>query len=233
MGATTYGFPFPEQTDEVDVPTDVEALATAANNRAYRALARTSSTRPTLTADDRGFLVDESDTGTLVRWNGTTWVAIGSSDGGGGGDPGTTVGGRWSAGNTAQSIPNAADTPVAFGTTVGDSDGVTRATQGSGHKFTVGSSRLWAVHATVRFATTVAAGERAVGLWYGSPDYDNNIAHAGGSREGLPATYTIGNVLPLDEGTDIVVLAWNGTGTARNLEPNAGAWVHIDIWAVG
>lgn len=234
MGTTGYGLPFPEQTDEVDVPTDLEELAGATNSRIYRALARTSATRPSLTSDDRGFLVDESDTGNLVRWDGAEWLVIGSAEtGGGGGGDGALIGGRWSAGSTAQSIPNAADTPVAFGTAVGASTGVTRSTQGSGHKFVVGSSRLWAVHTTVRYATAVPAGERAVGIWTGGPDYDFNIAHAGGSREGLPATYTLGAVTYLTAGTDIVVLAYQGTGSARSLEPNAGSWVHIDIWAVG
>lgn len=234
MGTTTYGLPYPEQTDEVDVPTDMGELATAADARLYRALARTSTTRPTLVSGDRGFLVDESDTGNLVRWNGTTWVTIGSNTG----DPedpgdGATVGGRWTAGSTAQSIPNADDTEVAFGTAVGTPSGVTRTALGAGHRFTVASTRLWAVYATVRFATTPTAGEKAVGIWYGSPGYDDNIAHAGGTREGIPATYSLGSVLPLAAGTDIVVLAWNGTGSPKNLEPNAGAWVHLDIWAVG
>lgn len=233
MGTTGYGLPYPDQTDEVDVPTDMSELAVAANDRLYRALARTSATRPTLVSGDRGFLVDESDTGNLVRWSGTEWIVIGSAESGGGGGDGATVGGRWTAGSTTQSIPNAVDTAVAFGTAVDSPTGVTRSTQGSGHKFTVGSTRLWAVHATVRFATTTAAGERAVGIWTGSPSYSNNIAHSGGSREGLPATYSLGAVVALDASTDIAVFAWNGTGTARNLEPHSGAWVHIDIWAVG
>ena len=37
----------------------------------------------------------------------------------------------------------------------------------------------------------------------------------------------------LEAGTKLIVYVFNGTGSSRVLEPNSGAWVHLDLWRVG
>lgn len=150
--------------------------------------------------------------------------------GGGGGGGGSTASATFSAGTTAQSIPNAADTVVAFGTEVDGDPLVTRSTSDAGHKFTLGASRIWAISTTVRYANHGAGGEKAVSL---RTTGGVTLAHAGGAAAGIPATYPLSCTRYLASGTEIIVVCYQGTGGSRTLEPNAGAWVHIDFAAIG
>ncbi len=151
-------------------------------------------------------------------------------DGGGGGGGGAASSATFSAGSSAQSIPNAADTVTAFGTAVATDPLVVRSSSGAGHKFTLGASRVWAIYATVRYATNGAGGEKAVSL---RTTGGVTLAHVGGAAAGIPATYCLGTTRYLASGTEIIVVCYQGTGGSRVLEPNDGAWVHIDIAAIG
>jgi hypothetical protein len=225
MGTTTrFALAYPASTDEPNGPVQIQALADDVEDQLARAFPCTSGTRPTGIGD--GFLIWETDTKLLLAYDlaTTTWTGVGSGSGGGGG--GSTAGGTWTAGTSAQSIPNAANTIVAFGTAVGSPTGVTRAASGAGHKFTLGSSGVWAVHATLRYASAAAGGVRDVGVWANAT---TNLAHSGSAVAGQPATHSLGTVRYLASGTEITVIAYQATGAARVLEPNSGAWVHIDI----
>jgi hypothetical protein len=235
MPNTTYGFPYPESTDEVDVPQDILDLATAANSRAYKAYPCTSTTRPTLTSGDRGFLADESDTGNLVRWNGTTWVVVGGSGGGGGG--GSVFGGRFKAA-TAQSIPATVSGPgteIAFATDPTTHAGVTKAVLGSGHVFTLTAAALWTGTLIARFASNPANGVRDFGLYCdqaGGSSFSEALTSpmpqtVAGQAKGGPYSFS----RYLAAGTKVVAYAYNGTGSGRVLEHNGGEWVSLDLWA--
>lgn len=237
MPLTSRGIPYPDNNDEVDVPSDLQDLADALNSKVYSAAQGSSTTRPTLTSGERGYLLDESDTGALVRWNGTTWVGVSGASGGGGGGGGDVLGGRWKAA-TAQSIPATVSGPgteVAFGTDPSGASGVTKAVLGSGHVFTVTAAALWTGVLFGRFATNPATGVRDFGLYCdqaGGSSFTEALTApmpqtvAGQAKGGA---YAFCRYLPA--GTKIVAYAYNGTGTARSLEHNGGQWVSLDLWA--
>lgn len=150
--------------------------------------------------------------------------------GGGGGGGGSTASAHYTAGATAQSIPTTTDTVVAFGTEADADALVVRTTQGAGHKFALQTTGIWAISTTVRYATNPAGGERAVSL---RTVGGLTLAHAGGAQPGLPATYALSCTRSLAEDTEIIVVAYQGTGGSRDLEPNSGAWVQISLALVG
>jgi hypothetical protein len=236
MGATVRGaLPYPEDPDEVNVPQDLKDLADALASKLWSADPKSSSTRPTLTSGDRGYLLDESDTGLLVRWNGTTWVTVGGTSGGGGG---SVSGGRWQA-STAQPIPATASgpgSPVAFATPPASPVAVTRSTYLSGHVFELTASALWHGVFNGRFASTNTSGVRDFSVACdraGGTDFDEVLsapmpATVVGQPKGGPYPF----VRYLPAGTKVVVYAYNGTGSMRSLEHNGGEWVSLDLWSV-
>jgi hypothetical protein len=162
--------------------------------------------------------------------------------GGGGGGGGTYVGGRWTGGTTAQSIPatlSGPGTPVALGSVspLRAPDGVVRSSHGVGHKFELTDAGLWFAAAAIRIASSSAAGEISVNIWAdpdGGTDFeDYNLAPDGGRREGLARTFNPGVPTYLPAGTQVAVYVYNGTGGERFTEPNNGRWVHLDLWRVG
>lgn len=124
-----------------------------------------AAARAALSGLGTGFAVLQQDDNTAWIWSGSTWVELTGSTGGGGGGGGGGVGfvdGQWRA-SANQTLPNSTDTVLGFGTTETTSTEVARATSGSGHKFTLGSTGIYAVSATVRFATG-AGGSRFIEL---------------------------------------------------------------------
>lgn len=128
-----------------------------------------TAARVALSGIPAGFRVLVLDDGSTWRWNGVAWVDLtaivsgGSEEGGGGGGGGSTsIEGQWRA-TANQSLSNNIDTVLAFGTTEADSSVVSRATSGSGHKFTLTTSGTYAITATVRFQTG-APGSRFIEL---------------------------------------------------------------------
>lgn len=239
MGTTSrFGLRYPEIGDETNVPLDISELASDVDARLSRAFECTSGTRPT--GVPSGFLIRETDTGLVLVYNGSSWTGLGTSGGGGGG--GGSTGGRWSATGAGQSIPNTSSGPgtiVAFGTASSSPvpTGVTRTTEGAGHKFELLSSGVWSAAATVRVASASAGGECSASIWSDlngdGSGYDYNVDQDGGRRENLPRSLKPGLPTYLPAGSKLVVYLYNGTGTTRTLEPNSGAWVHLDIWLVG
>lgn len=239
MGATTRGgLPYPEEGDEVYPPADIQELAEAIAPYLFSADRKSSTTRPTLASGDRGYLVDESDTGNLVRWNGSTWVAVGGSagGGGGGGGGGAAFGGRWKAA-TAQPIPatvSGPGTPVKFDTDPVGGSGVEKSTYLAGHMFELTAAGLWTGGLIGRWASTTVSGIRDFGIYCdraGGTDFEEALTGpqpqtVTGQPKG--GTWPIGRYLPA--GTTLVAFAYNGTGSGRNLEHNGGEWVSLDLW---
>lgn len=153
----------------------------------------------------------------------------------GGGAPGSVLGGRWYATGAGQSIPLTASGPgtvCAFGTEGGSPapTGVTRTTEGSGHKFELLTSGLWHAAVTLRVASAAAAGEMSTHIRYGPTTFDTVLAGDGGRREGLARMMNPGSARYLAAGTKLVVQVYNGTGATRTLEPDSGNWVQLDLW---
>lgn len=156
-------------------------------------------------------------------------------------DPEATsvVGGTWRAASS-QSIPATASgpgTPVSLGVPVGSPTGVTTATSGDGHVFTLGSAGLWVGNFIGRWTTTTTGGVRDFGVYC---DQAGGTSYTEALSSPNPQTVTgqakggaYGFSRYLASGTKIIVYAYNGTGSTRTLEYNGGQWVALDIWRAG
>jgi hypothetical protein len=217
MGTTPRGLVFPELTDLPDGPSQLRALAETVDPRLFRAFPCLSTARPALGGGDDGFLIRETDSGALRLWDGDSWSGDLLATGGGGGGGGT--GGAWAqySAATAQSIPNGTNTPVLFDTADSATTAVERQPRGVGHQFVLKTSGLWALATTVRFATGGGAGDRYAGICLGNGDV------LGAQGPGTAATGAVTDNVALtrwfDAGTVVFVQAWQGSGSARNLEP--------------
>jgi hypothetical protein len=150
MGTTTRdGLRYPGLNDPPNGPQAFQLLAEDVESELHKAWTCTDGTRPTLVSGDAGFMIHVTDLGTLEVWTGSAWV-VRSGGGGGGGTPTAGVDGQWRA-SSSQSIPSGTDTVVAFGTVEVSSAIVTRASNGSGHQFTLTEAGIWATTVTVRF----------------------------------------------------------------------------------
>jgi hypothetical protein len=129
-----------------------------------------------------------------------------------------------------QSIPNNADTTIAFGTTNLTSTLVTRSTSGAGHKFTLGRSGLWVVSASIRF-TAAATGERAMNLATAAGRFANS-SHPGSS--GSASNLFIEIVKYFASGTEIHIGVFQNSGGALNSEGlNSDAYGRFNIGWLG
>ena len=169
--ATTsrFGLHYQTLTDSPDGAALGALLAEDVDNWLARAYPVADATaRLALSGLPAGFTVLQQDDASVWIWTGLLWSGgIGSSSGGtdsGGGSGSGAVGvdGQWRAASN-QNLSNGTDTVLAFGTTETDSALVTRATSGSGHKFTLAEDAVYAVTATVRFAPGTA-GSRFIEL---------------------------------------------------------------------
>jgi len=209
MGTTTnYALPYPELTDEPDGAAQIAALATAVDS----AVKTLSDTVDDLAA---------------------------APGGGGGGDPTDSAGGRY-VNTSAQNVPATSSGPgtlVAFPSAGANTPTPTEVTSsGGGTIFTLGSSGVWWCGASVRIASAAPAGEMSCAIradLAGGTSYTFTVAFDGGRREGLPRSLEPGQATYLPEGTKIVVHVYNGTGSQRVTEPDAGAWVHLDLFRIG
>jgi hypothetical protein len=242
MATSRWALPYPTLDDQPNGPDLGEDLADAVDAALSRGRPLTTTQRLALIGTPEGYLVWDTDLAALCAWNGSTWVVYGTGGGGGGG--GSGGGGRWSASGTGQLIPNTTSgpgTPVAFGDPSSLGGAPTQVTRtnhpsGTGHVFELLDSGVWACGTTIRVASSSVAGEVSAGIWAdpdGGTDYDLNIAHDGGRREGLPRTLSPNRSTYLPSGSKVVVLVYNGTGSQRQLEPAGGAWVNLDLRLVG
>jgi hypothetical protein len=242
MGTTDrFDLAYPEGLDEPDGPAQIQALAEDVENWLARAYpVADASARTTLgTAlgtGGRGFSVIEIDTGAPYMWTGTTWVSLsgGSGGGGGGGEDGYD-GGHFEQ-TSAQSIPNTTSGPgTVLSLPNGTGSQITRTVEGSGHKFELLASGVWACGAGVRVTSTSTAGEVSAMIRANLPaatGFDTVVAADGGRREGLPRTLEPSRSRYLPAGTTLAVFIYNGTGGTRTLEPDDGEWCNLDLWRV-
>jgi len=173
-----------------------------------------AAARVALSGVSAGFFAYQQDDDSLWLWDGSTWGAVGGAvSGGGGGGGGTSVAFAYTDGqyraNANQSLPNSTDTVLAFGTTETSSDVVTRATLGSGHKFTVAQTALYCISATVRFAAG-AAGNRFIEL-RNSAQSARYVSSGGQGGPGAD-TRTFSVTRGFTAGQDFVVTATQASG---------------------
>jgi len=142
----------------------------------------------------------------------TTDAAIAGLSGGGSGISGVEGAYRASANQT---IPNATDTVIAFGTTETASAAVTRATSGSGHKFTLADAGTYGITAVVRFAAGTA-GSRFIEL----RDSAQTTGYVASGNDGGPAAATrnFSIVKRFAAATELVVIAAQSSGGALNTD---------------
>jgi hypothetical protein len=169
-----------------------------------------TAARVALSGISAGFLALQLDDDTFWGWNGSTWVGFGdgTTGGGGGGGSGTFIEGQWRA-SANQTIPNSTDTVIGFGTTETSSTSVTRATSGSGHKFTLLNTATYAITAVVRFAAG-SAGSRFIEL----RNSTQSTGYVSSGDQGGPAAATRSFSLTkqFTAGTELVVIGAQSSG---------------------
>jgi len=224
---TRFELRYPGLTDAPNGPAQLQALAEDTDGWLCRAFACTSSTRPTIT-DGRPFIIRETDTTNVLIWDGSAWVLIAPAGGGGGGGAGATISTIYSA-TAVQSPAHNTETTVAFGVDVATDAAVTKSTSGAGHKFTLNQQRLWTISATVQF-TENGSGGRAVDIRTTGGTVLAKVGSESSSENPWTANPSV--TRRLAAATEIVVIAWQNSGSALALGPGSGNTVHIDIAGV-
>ncbi len=125
-----------------------------------------------------------------------------------------------------QTISTSSSTFVAFAGSTITTSLVTRTVNGAGHTFTLNSSGLWAITATLRYSAQ-ATGYREV--WLQGP-----IGHICGSSQpasaSSPATMILSICQWLDAGTGIAVATFQDAGSnATLLGDTSNAYGRIDL----
>lgn len=212
MAATTrFGLHYQTLTDSPDgaglgglLAGDVDAWLA----RAY--VVADANARTALTGLSAGFFVFQDDDDSLWQWSGSTWISRTATAGGGDEEGGAlaSVKGQYRA-SANQNISNNTDTVLGFGTTDTSSSVVTRATQGSGHKFTLTQTGTYAITATVRFAAGTA-GSRFIELRNAS----QTTGYVADGDQGGPAAATRSFSITdtYSSGQDFVVVAAQTSG---------------------
>lgn len=238
------GLRSPALTDLPNVPQDIGFLAVDTDGQLFRAFPCTSTTRPTSVGI--GFQIWETDTGAAYVWNGTAWAVPanfgGTVSGGGGGTPTPTayVFGQWSE-DDPQSIPFNTNTAIRFSDTDVASSAVTRASDGSGHRFTVSQTGLYAVSITVRFAeASETGGNRYLELRNSGGSIRHAATAAPGAAAQAATLHLAEPAIQLSAGDTLLVIGaqTRGAGTALFTQPVAGSspvrgWQQIRITKVG
>lgn len=230
MGTTTrWGLVYPERFDPPEGWLQLKALADGLEAVLGSALevadtAARTALGTAIGVGGRGLVVLQVDTSQPYMWLGASWLALGGAGGGGG----SSSRGRWRQTGTAQSIPNSADTVVRLDSDALTTPDITKITSGAGHGFRFERAGVLKGSASVRYATTTAVGVRHAHVVLGeNADY---LASGGGGDAGQPVPISL-SIGPVDVAEDDVlsVRCFQGTGAPRNLEPNSGAWVHLEL----
>lgn len=205
------GFHYLTLTDPPDIAGATQTLATDAETWANRAFpVADAAARVALSGIGTGFLVFQQDNDSVWIWtDASTWLQVGAgSGGGGGGGGGSFVEGQWRA-SANQTLTNAVDAVLAFGTTETTSAVVTRATSGTGHKFALANTATFAIAATVRFAPGTA-GSRFIEL----RDAAQTTGYVSSGDQGGPAAATrhFSIVKGFAAGTELVVVGSQSSG---------------------
>lgn len=157
MGETyPAGISYPELNENPNVPRDIQELAEDVNRELYRPFPCLSTSRPT--TNRVGFTIREGDTGNIYLWDGSGWVFLLNSSGGSSGGGAGGAAGAWH-GNATQAI-GTTNTVIAASTEDAAASGITRSTQGSGHKWTLTESGIYAITACLYFNAGGGGGRR-------------------------------------------------------------------------
>ena len=206
-----YAIPYPALSDPPHGPNQMAALATAVDTVIAGNTVLDVASTAVITAPYTGQLVcDQSDL-MLKRWTGSAWV------------PSLPVGAVVTAefrqtGGPDQSITNATDTKVSFGTTIESSPFVTRVVSGTGHYFDLGLAGRWTIKSNIRMAAGGSDAERAIAI-------ANEVAATGVSRFDANNQYTAGvaglsafvtKKFPVNQ--RIAVWAYQTSGGTRTLD---------------
>lgn len=230
MGTTSkFALRYPGITDAPNVPLDMQELAEDVEGQLGRAIPCLSTARPV--APTLGLLILETDTGLVLVWDGTAWKTVNPTSVAGGG---ATAHAQFSA-SSVQSVATG-NVTCAFAATDTASPAVVRAASGAGHQFTLGTSGIWAVTTTVRWASTSATGERYAGIHI--PAGAGSTTPLAGEGDDPPAnrptTINLGLTRYFASGAVVLINLFNGTSGARTLEPHAsGGWVRLNFALVG
>lgn len=210
-----FGLRYPANTEPANIPLDMGELAGDVNGWLSRVLVCTSGTRPS--SPPPGMVIREDDTGAVLYWDdtGSEWVPAAGSGGGGGG--GATVVGRWRA-SGAQSIPNATDTAVGFGSTDQPSAVVTRATHSGGHKFVLDEAGDYTIQPHVRFAAG-PVGSRFLGLRNVAGTFEWWSDQNDGGPAAATRQFAYRDVFAA--GTELVIVAAQSSGGSLSTVPTA------------
>lgn len=231
MGTTSrFALRYPTVTDAPNVPVDMRELAEDVEGQLARAFPCLSTARPA--SPPLGMLIFETDTSLLLVWDGDSWNTVVAPAAGGSG--GTTAYAQFSAAS-AQSVPDATNTPAAFGTTDTASSSVARQADGAGHRFILNSSGIWSITTTIRYAQTSADGERYAGIHLAGSSTTIPLGGEGHNQD-LQGTVTLNVAVTryFASGTGVIVNLYQGTGSARLLEPHAsGGWARVNFALVG
>lgn len=211
MGTTTrFGLHYQALSDAPDGAGLGELLAEDTDGWLSRAFpVADAAGRTGLSAPPNGFLVKQDDDNSVWLWTGSVWTGVGAgTGGGGGGGGGTFVEGQYRA-SANQTLTNSTDTVLAFGTTETASAVVTRATSGSGHKFTLTNTATYAITATVRF-TAGTAGSRFIEL----RDSAQTTGYVSSGAQGGPAadTRTFSLTKAFTAASELVVIGAQSSG---------------------
>lgn len=128
-----------------------------------------------------------------------------------------------------QSIPNVADTLIAFDTDTATCPLVTKATDTPGHKFTLGRAGVWA------FTTSTRWVGGTVGERYTAITLDGNPCASGtGGPANSPASTNIAVTRRCNAGQVIRVSVFHNDGGALNTAPNASlGWMRLNLAWLG
>lgn len=206
------GYVLPAGPEQCDV-TVVNANMTKIDAQ-IGAFVCTSTTRPS--SPYSGQIVFETDTQMFAFWSGSAWIQfVGPTTG-------SAVHEVEYYQSAAQSLPNAADTPLNFDTAVTTSADVTRGTSATGSiangKFTLNRAGLWAVDAGFRMQT---ASTFSAGIWIGLDGsgtfrFAGSMQNSGGSAN-IETSCSFSR--RFGAGTSLSVYAWHNTGSAKNTDP--------------
>lgn len=126
-----------------------------------------------------------------------------------------------------QSIPNATNTYVSFGTADQTDSLVTPAVAGPGSYFIFGVGGIWAVTSTIRFLAG-ADGERYGALQSNNYGAQQVITDSGGWGTSVPHTITLSYIGYFPANTWVLTSAFQSTGGSLSLEGNS-QWKNMNI----
>jgi hypothetical protein len=185
----------------------------------------TSSTRPT---GHSGQMIYETDTGMYAGYVGGAWRYLFAT-----GEIGSDA--SFNAASN-QTIGNAVDTVIAFGTDLVTSPLVVKGTTGAGHYFRLQRAGRWLATSTIRWASN-ATGERYNAILVGGSVRASQGALLAGTSpvtHNLTAAFRVAIGDQNTSAADVHMTAYQSSGANRDLEANSGSrWNSIQLSWLG